>query len=128
MNTEARRLMEKADHALAVADDLIKNGYPADAASKLYYAMFYAAQAVLKSSGIEVTKHSAVEAALGYNFAKTGKISPELHRMYIDSRRIREIADYDIQEEIADQVAIALRAKAITFIDAMRALLNDIDE
>jgi hypothetical protein len=33
MNTEARRLMEKADHALAVADDLIKNRYPADAAS-----------------------------------------------------------------------------------------------
>jgi uncharacterized protein (UPF0332 family) len=90
--------------------------------------MFYAAQAVLKSSGIEVTKHSGVEAALGYHFAKTGKISPELHRMYIDSRRIREIADYDIQEEIAEQVALAFRTKAIIFVDAMRALLVEIEE
>ena len=35
--------------------------------------MFYAAQALLKSKGIEVTKHSAVESALGHHFAKPGQ-------------------------------------------------------
>lgn len=56
MSEEARKLLNKADHALEVAEKLIKEGYPSDAASKIYYAMFYAAQALLKSEGIDVIK------------------------------------------------------------------------
>ena len=67
--------------------------------------MFYAAQALLKSGGIDVTKHSAVESALGYYFVKTGKIDQKYHRMLINARKIREIADYDIDEEIVEPVA-----------------------
>ena len=124
MKEESRRLIEKADHALTVADELMKSGFPADAAGKMYYAMFYAAQAVLKSSGIEVSKHSAVEASLGHQFAKTGRILPELHRFLIDARRIREIADYGIQEEILEPVAVELRMKAATFVNAMKEFLD----
>ena len=58
--------------------------------------MFYATQALLKSEGIEVIKHSGVVSALGYHFAKTGKIDPKYHRMLINARNIREIIDYDI--------------------------------
>jgi uncharacterized protein (UPF0332 family) len=60
---EVQRLLEKADHALEVADSLYKQGFPQDAASKVYYAMFYATQALLKAEDIEVVKHSAVESA-----------------------------------------------------------------
>ena len=125
MNEESRRLLEKADHALAVADELMRSGYPCDAAGKMYYAMFYAAQAVLKSFSIEVTKHSAVEASLGHQFAKTGKIPPELHRFLIDARKIREIADYGIQEDILEPVAVELREKAIRFVHAMKEFLKN---
>lgn len=51
------------DCTLEVAEELMKSGYPPDAASKIYYAMFYAAQALLKSEEIDVVKHSAVESA-----------------------------------------------------------------
>lgn len=74
MTEEVTKLIEKSEHALEVAEALMKDGYPSDAASKVYYAMFYAAQALLKSAGIDVVKHSAVESAIGYHFAKTGKI------------------------------------------------------
>lgn len=57
-----------------MAEDLLKDGHVPDAASKTYYAMYYAAQALLNADGIDVVKHSAVEAAFGYHFAKTGKI------------------------------------------------------
>lgn len=67
--------------------------------------MFYAAQALLKSEEIEVVKHSAVESALGYYFVKAGKIDRKYHRMLINARKIREIADYDIDEEIVDPTA-----------------------
>jgi uncharacterized protein len=69
MKKEVQRLLEKANHALEVSESLYKQGFSQDATSKLYYAMFYATQALLKSEGIEVIKHSAVESALGYYFA-----------------------------------------------------------
>jgi len=106
MTEEVRKLIEKAEHALEVAEQLIKNRYPSDAASKIYYSMFYAAQALLKSEGIDVVRHSAVESAFGYYFVKTGRVDQKYHRMLLDARKIREIADYDIEEEIVEPVAI----------------------
>lgn len=100
MNEEAQKLLRKSGHALAVAQSLINEGFADDAAGKIYYAMFYAAQALLKSSGINVTKHSAVEAAFGFHFVKTGKISQHFHKLLISARKIREIVDYDFEREI----------------------------
>ena len=105
MTEEIGMLINKAEHALEVAEELIENGYSSDAASKVYYSMFYAAQALLKSEDINVIKHSAVESAFGYYFVKPGRIDPKFHRMLIDARKVREIADYDIYEEILEPVA-----------------------
>ena len=105
MTEEISMLINKAEHALEVAEELIENGYSSDAASKVYYSMFYAAQALLKSEDINVIKHSAVESAFGYYFVKPGRIDPKFHRMLIDARKVREIADYDIYEEIVEPVA-----------------------
>jgi len=80
VTNEVKKYLEKAEHALEVAEALIKDGYLPDAASKIYYSMFYAAQALLKSEGIEVVKHSAVESAFGYYFAKPGRIDPKRER------------------------------------------------
>jgi len=40
---EVKKLIEKAEHALEVAEKLMNDGYPSDAASKIYYSMYYAA-------------------------------------------------------------------------------------
>jgi hypothetical protein len=37
---EVQRLLEKADHALEVAESLYKQGFIQDASSRIYYAMF----------------------------------------------------------------------------------------
>lgn len=123
MKKEVQRLLEKADHALEVADSLYKQGFPQDAASKIYYAMFYAAQALLKAEDIEVVKHSAVESALGYNFAKTGRIDPKYHRMLINARKVREIVDYDIQEEIVAPAALMKLEEGKEFVGVMKAMI-----
>lgn len=124
MSEEVIKLIKKAEHALEVAKELIHRNYPSDAASKVYYCMFYAAQALLKSEGIEVIKHSAVESALGYYFAKTGKIDPKYHRMLIDARKVREIADYDIQEEIVEPVATLKIEEGNAFLEAIKLYLK----
>ena len=123
MIEEVEKLIEKADHALEVAEQLIAGGYPSDSISKMYYSMFYVTQALLKSNGIEVTKHSAVESALGYHFAKTGKIDTTFHRMFIDARKYREIADYDIQEEIPKQIASCKLEDCRAYLSAVKKLI-----
>lgn len=124
MTEEIKKLIEKAEHALEVAEKLMNDGYASDAASKVYYSMFYAAQALLRSEDIDVIKHSAVESSLGYYFAKTGRLDPKYHRMLIDARKIREIADYDIQEEIVETVASLKVEEGKEFLSIIKKLLG----
>jgi uncharacterized protein (UPF0332 family) len=124
MNEETRQYLQKADHALIVAEELLAHGHLPDAASKIYYAMFYAAKALLTAEGIDVSKHSAVESALGYHFAKPGRIDPKLHRMFMNARKIREIADYGIFDEIVEPDASLKIEEGREFVTAIKTLLG----
>lgn len=124
MTEEGAKYLEKAERALAVARELLEGGHPPDAVSKAYYAMFYAAQALLASQGIEVVKHSAVEAAIGFHFAKTGRLDPKYHRMLMSARTLREMADYDLDEEIAEETASLKVDEGRAFLEAIRAILG----
>ena len=124
MTDEVRLYLEKADHALLVATELLEHGHAPDAASKIYYAMFYAAKALLATDDIDVVKHSAVESALGYHFAKTGRFDPRYHRMFINARKIREIADYDIGEEVVEPEATLKVEEGREFVAAVKKLLS----
>jgi len=118
---EVIKLLEKAEHALEVAEELKRKNYHSDAASKVYYAMFYAAQALLKSEEIEVKKHSAVESNIGYYL---GRLDPKYHKMLINARKIREIADYDIQEEIVEPQATLTLSQGREFVDVIKSTIG----
>jgi len=124
MRDEVSRYLNKADHALVVAEDLMERGHTPDAASKVYYAMFYATKALLTAEGIDVVKHSAVESAFGYHFAKTGRIEARFHKMLMNARKIREIADYDIDEEIIEPVASLKIEEGRAFLAEIKRVLN----
>jgi len=123
MKDEIVRYLDKADHALEVAQDLMAQGHAPDAASKIYYAMFYAAKALLTAEGIDVVKHSAVESAFGYYFAKPGRIDPIYHKMLMNARKVREIADYDIDEEIIEPVASLKIEEGRAFLSEIKKFL-----
>ncbi len=124
MNDEIQKLLEKSEEAIQVAEKLLKESYFSHAASKAYYSMFYAAQALLKSEGINVIKHSAVEAMFGYHFSKTGRIDPKFHKMFIEARDVRELADYAISDDIIGKVATQKVEDGKEFIKAIKSLLN----
>jgi uncharacterized protein (UPF0332 family) len=88
LSPEVEAFLAKAHHALEVAGKLQSGRDFSDAAGKAYYAMFYAAQALLKAHGIEVVKHSAIASMLGHHFAKTGLLDPKFHRMFLNARRV----------------------------------------
>lgn len=59
MIPEIEALLEKAQQSLHAAESLHTDGYFNFAASRLYYAMFYVAQALLLSRGQSYSSHSA---------------------------------------------------------------------
>lgn len=124
LTTEVEALMTKARHALEVAEKLRAGGDFPDAAGKAYYAMFYAAQALLKAHNIEVVKHSAVASMLGRHFAKTGRLDPKFHRMFLNARRVRETADYGIFEEIIEPTANLTVEEGRAFVAEINRILQ----
>lgn len=71
MTDEQRELLLKAQQSLAAAKLLLANHYPDYAASRAYYTMFYIVEAFLEGEGLSFSKHSAVIAAFGREFAKS---------------------------------------------------------
>lgn len=124
LSGETERYLARAEQALAAARTLAEHGFPADALSKAYYAMFYAASAVLSTEGLSVSKHSAVIALFGERFAKPGRIAPGLHRMLIDMFDERQVADYGIEIEIAQKQAEAGLRAANEFVEAIKSYLR----
>ena len=121
---EVAAYLGKARHALEVAGKLQAVGELSDAAGKAYYAMFYAAQALLRAHGIEVVKHSAVASMLGRHFAKTGRLGPEFHRIFLNARRVREIADYSLFEQIMASSATLTLEQSQAFVREIERLLQ----
>ncbi len=70
MTNEQRDLLLKAQQSLGAAKLLLDHNYPDQATSRAYYAMFYIAEAFLEGQGLSFSKHSAVIAAFGREFAK----------------------------------------------------------
>jgi uncharacterized protein (UPF0332 family) len=94
MTDEQQELLQKAQKSLAAAKLLLTNGYPEYAISRAYYTMFYIAEAFLEGENLSFSKHSAVIAAFGREFAKTQRISTEFHRFLIEAQALRTTSDY----------------------------------
>ncbi len=120
---EVAAYLEKSRHALQVAQKLLEDEEYADAGSKAYYAMFYAAQALLRAHGFLVVKHSAVASVLGREFAKTGRLDARLHRMLLHARRVRELADYSIITTVDAATARQVVANGKVFVAEIDKML-----
>ncbi|HBB32264.1 MAG TPA: DNA-binding protein [Cyanobacteria bacterium UBA8803] len=106
MNPEQQRLLDKADRTLQAAQVLSTQGFFDSAASRAYYVMFYIATAFLESEKLSYSRHSAVIAAFGQNFARSGRVPAQFHRYLIDAQNIRLEADYNADIEITQTEAL----------------------
>ena len=95
------------------------------AASRTYYACFYALSAVLLREGHKFSKHTGVRSAFHRVLVKTGRISPDLGRFYDLLFDSRQRADYqELVKFNRDEVA-ELISTATVFVDKMKELLKD---
>lgn len=108
MSLSSKDLLKKAQESLDAARLLLEEGFVDIAAGRAYFTMFYVAQAFLLTDDLSFSKHSAVIAAFGRDFVKTGKIDSRFHRYLIDAQEIRLIADYRGEELSADEAQLQI--------------------
>jgi uncharacterized protein (UPF0332 family) len=118
----AKDLWERAQKALTVArHDLALD---ADAAaSRAYYAAFYAVSTCLAEKGVTPSKHSAVEAAVHRDLVKTGLWTRELGEAYTRLVQLRTRGDYGGGDHVSASAAEEAIRAAAAIIDAVRPLL-----
>ena len=123
MKAETEALLQKAHASLHAAELLEREGYLDFAASRLYYAMFYATEALLVERGLSFSSHAAVIAAFGREYAKTGILDPKFHRYLIDAQDLRNQGDYGIGAGVTSDQSEELLRWAQEFLAAVEALL-----
>lgn len=125
MKPATKAYLDKTKDNIHASEALIGLGHFDIAASRAYYAMFYAAAALLTEEGEELSSHGAVQAAFGRRFAKTGRLDVRFHRYLIDAYRERQAADYDAPAEVGAEEAKILLNQAKEFLVAVGTLLNE---
>ena len=114
MTEDQRLLLEDARRSLAAARLLLQGGYPGYAAARLL--QFYVAEALLEGEGLSFSKHSAVIAAFGRHFARTGKAPVEFHRYLLAAQEMRHSGDYDHDGSITAEQALEQIDRAEQFL------------
>lgn len=124
MTPEQGGLLLKARNSVDAARLLLGEEHYDFAASRAYYAMFYVADACLRGRGLKFSRHSAVHAAFGQHFARTGILPANMHRQLIEAAAIRNLGDYEIGPDIDSQTARQLIADADEFIRIAEARID----
>ena len=99
---EVALYVEHAQQMLQVADHNLADGFYASAINRAYYAIFYAANALLATKGLSRSKHSAVVATFRQHFIKPRLIEGEYSDIYGRVMDDRHKGDYDIIESTVD--------------------------
>ena len=118
-----KQLIALAEQALATAQVTFEAGDFRATVNRTYYAIFYAASAMLLTVGVERRKHSGVISAFRNHFVKSGLIEAEYSNIYGETLVVRENADYAIELPIdLDTAELALQ-QARSFVWRMHQYL-----
>jgi uncharacterized protein (UPF0332 family) len=123
MTDDQLDLLQEARDSVSAAKLLLEGGYPGYAASRAYYAMFYVAEAFLEGEGMSFSKHSAVIAAFGQHFVRTGRVPVEFHRFLLEAQELRHAGDYGSRQAVTYEQAREQIARAEQFLALAERLL-----
>jgi uncharacterized protein (UPF0332 family) len=103
MKPESKALLEKGKQSLQAATLLQEDGFLDFAASRAYFALFYVAEALLIEKGFSYLSHSAVIAAFGREFTRSGKLDACFYRYLLDAQDTRNMGDYGIGPGVSSE-------------------------
>ena len=123
MKPDSAKWLEKASHSIRASEGILQVDIDS-AAGRVYYAMFYCAEALLLSIGLTFSSNAAVISAFGLHFAKTKILPTEMHRWLLDGFEKRQLGDYEFVTGISDGNVSDLKSKTEQFISLTEAYLS----
>lgn len=123
MTPDQEGLLGKARRNIRSAKMLLADGDCDTAVSRAYFAMFYVAEAILLSKGLAYSKHSAVIAAFGKEFAKPGVLPAEFHAHLREAAEARNISDYQVGSLLTEEATAQHISRAEELLVAAERLL-----
>lgn len=116
--------LNRARETLIEAKILEDAHYFVGTVNRLYYACFYAVNALLETKGLKSSKHSGVIALFNQHFVKTRIVRAEwgeFYRYLFDSRQGGDYTDFP---DFTGEEVAKLRQSATTFVDEIAHLVE----
>lgn len=119
-----RYRLEQSQTALDDAKFLSEgNRSPQSIVNRAYYAMFYAALALLQKIEKVPSKHSGVISLFDTEFALKGVFPKELSKDFHKAFELRQISDYRTFKTISKEKAEETLNNAVHFVEAVKKYL-----
>lgn len=87
--------IDSAFNAYNAAKVLAENGFWNSAVNRLYYAVFYAVNALLVQNDIHASSHSGTRSQFSVHFIKTGKLDKKFGKLLTELYDWRQKGDYE---------------------------------
>ena len=115
--------MQKAYNTVTEAEDNAKSGHWTLAANRLYYALYYAASALLLSQGFIAHTHAGVIRIIGLEFVVKGILTKEDGRLFSLLFEMRQGGDYDDFLEWTEEDVAPYFEKVVVLIRKLEGLI-----
>jgi uncharacterized protein (UPF0332 family) len=124
--TLIRYRMSQAEESLTDAEILIQaQRTPRSIINRCYYAMFYAALALLQTTGKASSKHTGVISLFDTEFILKGVLPKQLSKDFHRAFKQRQTSDYEVAGPLDDQAVQEARREAKEFIQAVQKYLTE---
>lgn len=116
---------ERSLETLDEARLLFRNGKLHGCVRSLYYACFYAVEALLRTEGKSASKHSGIQSLFNRFWVKPGRIPVDLGRFYSELFDVRHAGDYDYKRQFSVPEVEQWLSQAEQFVDVILGHVND---
>lgn len=120
MTEDQRELLEMARESLAATQALRRPARTTRCSTWLKRSS--------RGEGLAYSKHSAVIAAFGQHFARTGRVPVEFHRFLRESQDVRHSGDYGAPHSVPADKAEAVIAQAQDFLELAERCIGPLPE
>lgn len=122
---DAPEYLDYARRVLRTGKLALDDGDWVSAINRAYYAVFYAANAVLELDGLQRSKHSGVMSLFREKYVKTGKIEGDYSDIYGQAFESRQESDYERTEFPSQEDAKVAVERAERFVARIEKFLDD---
>ena len=127
MKEEITVLMSRAYNCLAEAELLYREDRYNGVTNRAYYAVFDAANAILRLKDLYATTHSGLNHTFNFYFVRTEQLPSRMNRLLTRSFDLRQTGDYDFSRDITREEAIESIEYAKEFLLYTEAYLREQD-